>query len=239
MRAVINKPLMGIIPIRLGPLIVEDALDVLVNNGISAFCIDFGGSTITSKYPDLIEFYKLLKDYGLLESSLMYSINASYGRISHKRAIIEAKDIVSFEYGFDVLGRAQTASIPQKVRENISSSLDKKLRIFNKSDYGYYRVIGYDISSVYPSDSNIPLDDLFNVQQRESKSGIPYLDSSLSSVFNMEQQGLEALSLRRVIQDEETEQYVKGKKHLDKKDKQQIFSIHHDIKIKQHDLYTF
>lgn len=225
-------PLMGIVPIKLGPLIVEEIVKVLINNDISAFCVDFGGSTITSKYPDVIDFYKSLLDYGLLESSLIYSINASGGRTAHRKQVVEAKDIISFGYGFDVLGRPQAAPIPSKVRESMVLSVDQKLRLFNKSDYGYYKVIGSDIKKVYPEDSSIRLEDLFNVQVRRPESGAAYLDTSLSSLFNMEQQGLEALHLRQVVHDSKTEKYMSDKEHLDERDRKQIFAIPKEIRSK-------
>jgi hypothetical protein len=48
----------------------------------------------------------------------------------------------------------------------------------------------------------------------------------------MEQQGLEALNLRTILHEDQTAEYIKGKKHLDDRDKQQIFSMPKEIRSK-------
>lgn len=225
-----DHPLMGIIPIKLGNIIVNDIVDFLIDNDITAFCVDFGGCTITSKYPDIVDFYKKLDDYGLIEGSFLYSINTSAGRASHEKPVISAKNILSFGYGFDVLGRSQPPPIPAK--KTISTD-ERRFRIFNKKNYGYYRVIGSDIKEVFPNDSSIPLEILTNIKVKVRKGGETYLDNSIPNLFNIEQQGIEALNLRQIIKEEEAQKYIEQKKYIDRKDKAQILTMQKNIKAKQ------
>lgn len=225
-----NKPLMGILPIKLGSIILEEILQYYLDNKIRAFCIDFDGGSITSKYPDLIDIYKKMDEQDTL-NRFLYCINTSVGRTSHKQQIINAKDIISFGYGFDVLGKSQAPKMPSEAWEKFPTT-ERRLRMFDKETYGYHRIIGSDIKNIYPDDSVIPLDDLINVKAKVTKGGSVYLDPSLSNLFNIEQHGIEALRLREVISDDDSQKYIKDKTNIDIKDKKQIFSIQDDLEQK-------
>jgi len=227
-----EKPLMGIIPIKLGQVIVEEIMKFYINNNVTAFCVDFNASSVSTKYPDIIDIYKTINDYDIDGDGFLYSINASVGRASQKKSVIDAKDILSFGYGFDVLGKFQSPPIPIDAAQKFNTS-DKRLRVFNKEDYGYYKVIGSDIKKIYPKGSGVPLDDLIKIKVKTSPKGNTYLDRSISNHFNMEQQGLEAHRLYKIIKNDEAKKYIDKKLHIDNRDKKKIFTMRYEIDTKQ------
>jgi len=75
----------------------------------------------------------------------------------------------------------------EKMKKAISDQQQNKKRIFIKNDYGYYKTADRrGIESIYPSDTKIKLDRIFDESQ-----------TSWQKLFNMEQQAIEASTIRK------------------------------------------
>lgn len=214
-----NKPIMGIIPMPVPSAFMPTLLNTYIDNGITALCLDFQGSTIGSSLTKIRALVKAIKKQNLLEESFIYSLNLGGGKLPKSKDVVPAKDILSFGYGFDTIGGQHIRRrLPPEVRAKILSSKDiskNSLRLFNKDDYGYYRAIKKEtIKEIYPPDSSIPLGLLEKLMA----------PSNIDKLFNQEQQGLEAINLRTVIKEEnKLLNYLKRKRFVDQKD---IKSIH-------------
>jgi hypothetical protein len=221
-----KKPIMGIV-VNLGFTKLDKLIKLYVDHGINAFCIDFDCHTPMSHKSVIAQCYRILDEDGKNErtkNSLFYAINVNQGRFIHNRTVVNAKDILSFGFGLDALGKRHRAKFPSKeTRERLGikwtplDRKDNKARLFIKTDYGYYKVQNAKDIKNYPPDSLIPLSTFTNTSQRNS-SQVQHCEK----VFNMEQLGLEAFALRQIIQNQAPIEYLEQKTHVDRNDVKQI-----------------
>jgi hypothetical protein len=217
-----KKPIMAIV-VNFGFLKLEKLIKLYVDQDINAFCIDFDCKTPVSHRSAIAECYRILDEYKRTETSFFYATNVNQGRFIHNKAVVNAKDILAFGFGLDAMGRRHRSKFPSKeMREKLGARwkpLDRKenkARLFIKSEYGYYKIQNVGDIDNYPLDSMIP---------RIAFSNTP-LDSPqlkhYEKIFNMEQLGLEASTLRQIIDKENPLEYLGHKNHVDVKDVQQI-----------------
>lgn len=212
------NPIMGMVPI-LTPTYTEKLVDYYLDKGVNAFCVDFDGRTPSSTSDNITAMLKIIKNYdGDLDDIFITSINLSVGRAGKKADVIFAKDILSYGYGIDSFGEKhkKLSFKPKPPKPQSSSIIEEqeinKLRLFNKEDYGYYKLGASALEKIYPKDSIIPLDILKNSFMKSKK------DTELQNIFNIEQQGLEALNIRELIADQEITKYIEGKKFVKEED---------------------
>ena len=151
----------------------------------------------------------------MLGKSLIYGINAKPGRPLKNTNVIPSKDFIAYGYGLDVLGESHIgAKMPkeffEKMKKAISDQQQNKKRIFIKNDYGYYKTADRSgIKSIYPSDTKIKLDRIFDESQ-----------TTWQKLFNMEQQGIEAATIRKRLNSLDSNEtilsYLKKKKQIKK-----------------------
>lgn len=218
-----KKPIMGII-VNFGYAKLEQLIKLYVDQGINAFCIDFDCHTPISHKSAIAQCYRILEDYGRLENSFFYAINVNQGRFVHDKSVINAKDVLSFGFGLDGLGKRHRSKFPSKeMIERLGARwkpLDRsqnRIRLFIKNDYGYYKVQSVNDIKNYPYDSSIPLSAFMN-----SFDATDPHTKHCERIFNMEQLGLEASKLRAIIEKEVPIDYLEKKEHIDPKDIQQI-----------------
>jgi hypothetical protein len=210
-----NKPIMGIIPMAIPSAFMPTLLNTYLDNGITALCLDFQGSTVGSSLTKIRALVKSMKKQKLLEKSFIYSINLGAGKLPKSKEVVPAKDILSFGYGFDTIGGQHIRKrLPPEVRAKILSAknmFENSLRLFNKKNYGYYRATKKEtVKEIYPEDSSIPLEVLEKIKTH------PNIDK----LFNQEQQGFEAVNLRVIIKEEQ-----KLLSYLDKKEYVEVNDI--------------
>jgi len=218
-----HKPIMGVIPIAIPSAFTPLLLKTYLDNGITALCLDFQGSTIGSSATKIRELVKFIKKNKAWEESFIYSLNLGEGRLPKSKEIVAAKDILSFGYGFDAMGGKHIKMrLSPEVRLKILSNkniFENSLRLFNKQNYGYYRATKKEtVEKIYPKDSNIPLSLLETINKQ----------TKIDKLFNQEQQGLETVNLRTVIKEQH-----KLLKYLDKKEYVEKNDIKTLEKIKQ------
>ena len=142
---------------------VERLLKLYANEGINAFCIDFDGCTPMGRKSVLAQCQRSLGDKA--ETSFFYGINVNQGRFIHQKTAIDAKDILVFGFGIDAMGRRhRPPHFPSREQQAKLGSkwkpLDRKenkVRLFIKTEYGYYKVQNANSIKNYPLDSSIPL----------------------------------------------------------------------------------
>lgn len=220
-----NKPIMGIIP-ALTPRFIDRIVDFYLKKDLRFFYFDFNAA-----YPEsvsllikqlLIRFHK----EEILDQCFIHGLNANMGKISQKKDIIPAKDIMAFGYGFNGLGRYMgphffsSGDKSQKQKE-----LEKnRLRLFRKEDYGCHKITKTkDLENIYPEDSSVPIDALVKSLQDE-------IDYKSQRLFNLEQQGMEAHNLRLKIVNQEAIKYVEEKTQVDKVEVKKMELLHKEIK---------
>lgn len=209
-----NKPIMGIIP-KLTPRMINRLLDYYIKNELRFFYFDFNGS-----YPEssslLIETLLVrLSHEQILDECFIYGLNANIGKLSQKKEAIFTKDIMAFAYGFSCLGKYMGPKVVQ-----IKDLTENRLRIFNKEDYGCYRVTSTDkLEKLYPNDSSIPIELLSNSLEYK-------IDYRSQKLFNMEQAGIESFNLRKIIEEQKARTYIDTKNYVDKDEIKKIEQLH-------------
>ena len=203
-----NKPIMGVIPMPMPSAFLPQLLNTYLDDGITALCLDFQGSTVTSSKTKIRELVKLITRKNSLDKFFTYSLNLGEGKLPKDKEVVAARDILSFGYGFDAMGGKHIKPrLPKEIWARIMSSkniTENSLRLFNKQNYGYYRATKKEtVEKIYPKDSNVPLTLLEAVKK----------NMNIDKVFNQEQQGLETVNLRTVIKEQH-----KLLKYLDKKE---------------------
>ncbi len=214
-----HKPIMGIVP----PVqfYVKEIVEFYANRGIDAFVFDFDGKTPLSMHQTIRSFMRSLREQDLLENSFIHSINTNQGRFNKEVNVVGAKDILSFGLGFDSMGeRHKPLKGPKEFFEKLKNREDNKLRLFNKEDYGYYRLGIGELEEIYPIDSIIKKESFVNV-----KSDLKNLQKN----FNIEQIGLETVRLRDIITNQEPKEYLSHKTQVKREDFKKIMKMKKEI----------
>ncbi len=186
-----KKPIMGILPSGLPrDYITDEIIPFYLNEGINSFYLDFEGKTI--QHLQIRPILRKLSSEKILENTFLYSLNTNIGRIKKDANAITAKDFLNFGYGFDSVGE-QHARIkrPKEFYTNLKNIKHDKVRLFNRSDYGYYRLDKkQEINAIYPTDACFTLDNLLKNKSKNQK------------VFNMAEQYKETLKLKEVTNED-------------------------------------
>jgi len=224
-----HKPIMGIVP----PVqfYIKEIVELYAKKGIDAFVFDFDGKTPLSMHQTIRSFMRSLKEEDLLENSFIHSINTNHGRFNKEVNVVGAKDILSFGLGFDSMGeRHKQLKRPKEFFEKLKNREDNKLRLFNKEDYGYYKLGIGELDKIYPRDSIIEKELFVN-----EKSDLRKLQKN----FNMEQIGLETIRLRDIINNQESKEYLSHKTQVKKEDFKRIMNMKKEISRKNSRQLTF
>ena len=224
-----HKPIMGIVPPAL--LFIPDIVDFYAKKEIDGFVFDFDGKTPLSMRQTIRSFMRSLKEHDLLENSFIHSINANQGRFNKDANVVGAKDILAFGLGFDSMGeKHKPLKGPKEFFEKLQNRDENKLRLFNKEDYGYYKLSPNEIQEIYPDDSIIKMGSFAN-----ENLDVRILQKS----FNLEQIGLESIRLREIIDDQRALEYLSNKPCVKKEDYKKIAKMKKEVARKQTLLSAF
>lgn len=205
-----NKPLMGALPV-LPPALMTQLLDIYLDRGIRAFVVDFQGRTPSaSEERNLRPVMKRLKDEGLEEDVILYALNANTGRSSGDlgEGVSPAKDILSFGFGFDVLGRKHLGMYgPKELFEKLAAQDQPEVRLFSKDQYTYRKTTPDGIPGIYPDDATLAMSRFADLATTSRKNDATH-------VVDMEQKAFEARELRTVINEQRVPDYLGGKEGL-------------------------
>ena len=161
-------------------------------------CVDFNGGNPISQYTfvsDIIRnTQKFEQEFG--EPCVRYAINLKYGKATKKEQIVPAKDIVIFSMGFNLFG----SNHRQVVLEDVGG-YELRTKILNRADYGYY--------SLEVAENAIKESGNFKVKLSDLKA-----DPQLSKLFNAERQGLEAIEISTMINEDRLYSYLQSKPRI-------------------------
>ncbi|MGD6853135.1 MAG: hypothetical protein ACQCN6_13835 [Candidatus Bathyarchaeia archaeon] len=213
LRVINEKPIMGVIP-TLSYTNTRQLMEFYIDYGINAFYVDFAARNMITARRDCMNVLKVLKRHEMIENSFLYAYNLNSGRLTKTTDAVAAKDIIAFGFGFSAFGRKHKRP---KVDANVwrqINTMPNKVRIFNKKDYGYYRVINSNkISDFYPPDS------CFTAEQFGHFLSLSTTEiRRCEALFNTEQLGMEAFRLRQIIKDDVPIDYLSHKAHVRKED---------------------
>jgi len=207
-----DKPIMGLIP-RLAYGFIADLIEFYIDKDINAFYVDLEARNPITFQSNLLPVFRTLKQHDMAEENFMYAHNVDAGRIGKSSDVVNAKDILSFGFGFDAIGRRHKRKpLPEKARQKIDTRINK-LRLFNKDDYGYHRLSNpRRIRDMYPLDSSIPID----ILSRGVLGNMRWL-KRYEKLFNNEQMGLEAFRVRQIVKTDIPTEYLATKEHVKEK----------------------
>jgi hypothetical protein len=219
-----EKPIMWVIP-KLSYSNTRRLMDFYINRGLNAFYVDFAARNMITAKRDCMNVFKVLKRREMIETSFLYAYNVNSGRLTKRVNAVPARDILSFGFGFDALGRKhKRPKIDSGVWKQINT-LPAKLRLFNKRDYGYYRVINSErIVDFYPSDSCFTMDQF----GRFLRLSITEL-RRCEGLFNTEQLGMEAYRLRQIIRNDKPIEYLSKKAYVKEEDIKAIKNFKNNV----------
>ncbi len=228
-----NKPVIGFLPF-VTRIDLPKLVDFYVKRGVFSFIVDFQRNNPIDIYTHVELVHNLIRnikrEYN--EEVYLHAFNIPFTRIKHRIDATPAKDITTFLLGFDSFGtnhlpQRLPLDVVQKIRESTGRryvpwnqmrdpfSIDvlnqpETFRIFNRSDYGYYRSDLPNIQTLISSEdsASIKLDQVYNEEMNEEKI------RSIRKAFNVERQALEAVELQKVISENSTLEYLQDKKYL-------------------------
>jgi hypothetical protein len=204
-----RKPIMGVIP-KLSYTNTEKLVNFYIDKGLNAFYVDFAARNSITAQRDFLHVFSVLQEHDLIEKSFVYAFNVDAGRLSKNATVVNARDILSYGFGFDAMGRKHRRVKASSETWRKINSLPNRVRLFNRYDYGYHKILDVDrIKEVYPSGSCISLEKLLsnfytNVQELRR----------CENVLNSEQLGLEANNLKYVIKNDKPTKYLADKTYL-------------------------
>ncbi len=194
-----HKDILGTIPINIGSSNIEKLLSFYYGEGINHFYIDFGGASFNRLIsgPLMYSILSKIKMLGLeYQKTFFYSINGSPGRFQKGAKVIGSKDILTGGAGMDVVGRmhmrAGGGEKPKVTDPRVKEKMKlNKIRLFNKGDYGYYKLETKSIPFKLPEDNIINKEFLVD----------PNKGKKFGDVFNMHQLSIENENLRNYIKE--------------------------------------
>jgi hypothetical protein len=209
LKVINEKPIMGIIP-KLSYNNTKLLVEFYLKQGLNALYVDFAARNMITAKRDCLMVLKTLREQSKVESTFLYAYNVNSGRLTKTVDAVPAKDILSFGFGFDAMGRKHKRPKVKAEVWNQINTLPAKVRLFNKTDYGYYRIINSErITDVYPSDSCFT---------REKFGGILKMSITelrrCEGLFNTEQLGMEAFRLRQIIKNDKPMEYLSKKTYV-------------------------
>lgn len=199
-----KKPVMGAIPLRIPFISIDPLVKLYHKNDVTAYCLDFAGSTPSTVHFNLEQVLFALARLGVLQESYLHAINVNPGRPKANTVVSPCRSIVSFGYDVDSYGDLH------RVRVKVVEGRPFKptpVRLFARRDYGDHVVQdGSDLKAVRPEKSGLD----FKAASQ---------DKVLARLFNSEQHSIEAKSLPSLFKQvgaKTLESYLAAKKHIEK-----------------------
>lgn len=136
-----HKSIMGVIPQRMPRQFLEPIIKNYYDKDVNSFILDFDGRSIETNTSWVRKLMRLLKEYGLIEDSVLYSVNSNEGKFMKNASEILAKDFVSTGFGVDLLGLNH---IPPRMNSEAWAKIkaqrrENTFRLFNRRSYGYLK----------------------------------------------------------------------------------------------------
>lgn len=204
-----RKPIMGVIP-KLSWTNTEKLVNFYIDKGLNAFYVDFAARNSITAQRDFLHVFSVLQEHDMIEKSFVYAFNVDAGRLSKNATVVHARDILSYGFGFDAMGRKHRRVKARSEVWRKINTLPNRVRLFNRYDYGYHRILEVEkIKEIYPHGSCISLEKLLT----NFKSNVHEL-RRCENLLNSEQLGLEANNLKGVIKNDKPTDYLAHKTYV-------------------------
>lgn len=193
-----HKSIIGMIPLRMPRLFLEQIIKNYHNNDITSFVFDFDGRSVDTNSSWIRNAMRLLNSYDLFDKSLLYSVNANEGKFMKNSVEIPAKDFIGGGFGIDILGlnHIQPRMSSDAWDRIKAQRKENTYRIFNRDTYGYTKK------------SEGELLRLFDTSDKNKLT--PYRKK-----YNVSEQHKETLTLQTKLKEEPTiESYIKSKSQI-------------------------
>ncbi len=210
-----NKDILGILPLILAPSKIRSLIKFYIERKIYHFYFDFNARMYQGIDSHFTNFQIELEEHGQeFEKTFIYSINGSAGKFTKDEQIMGAKDILTSGVGIDSVGKLHVGGggknekiIDPRVKMKM---LQNRVRLFNKTDYGYYKLSGKMPFKV--DKTSISADKLINVKSDK--------DLIYSKLFNAEQLSKESRKLQEYIaeKNQPLEKISSNKSKVDQRD---------------------
>ncbi|MBR9679088.1 MAG: hypothetical protein GON13_02365 [Nanoarchaeota archaeon] len=216
-----HKDILGWLPTNWSTRNIAELIDYYYSKGINHFYLDLGTATFKSLIgsPLMTGIVMELNEIGLeYQKTFLYSINSSPGRFTANTGVIGSKDILMGGAGIDTIGRNHLAFGSNRQGKPDPRIFEKlkfnKIRLFNKSDYGYYRLNSKKLPFKLPDDSILDEKILTDINKGKA----------FSQIFNMQQLVIENQNIQTYIK-ENNEPLKIIEKEKNKAEKEDIKAI--------------
>ena len=208
-----NKPILGVIPGAMPSTLIGFLVEFYYKQDITSFAFDFQGKVYTNYGSQIREMMTKILELDISNESFLYSCNTQRGTVTRGSTIIQGKDIVVYNYGFDVMGDSHVQrSYPPDVAKDMNdrSKNEMNIRLFNSDDYGHYKFSDLDaIKSMYPYDET----------RIDLNSFNPFINKKRAAdsqkLFNSERIGLELMKYKSMLNhSESTYEYINTKEQV-------------------------
>ncbi|MEE9115531.1 MAG: hypothetical protein V3U09_01380 [Thermoplasmata archaeon] len=215
-----KKPLMGVIPMKIPFIRIEDLVRFYCGRGIRAFCLDFAGSKPDTARQSVEQVSFSLAKENVLNESFVHAINVSPGRPRVATPVSPCHSILAYGYGADSFGdlhrtrmRIETPPIPHR---------PTPVRLFSRDDYGDHQINAEsDLKRMEPDKTGISLRKCVRNKQ-------------LTKLFNAEQHSIEASVLPTFIDAGRDQpgltQYLSGKAYVKKTQLKRMRGLRSNLK---------
>jgi hypothetical protein len=144
----IRKPIMGVIP-KLSWTNTEKLVNLYVDKGLNAFYVDVAARNSITAQRDFLHVFSVLQEHDMIENSFVYAFNVDAGRLSKNATVVNARDILSYGFGFDAMGRKHRRVKASSETWRKINTLPNRVRFFNRYDYGYHRILDVEKSKKF------------------------------------------------------------------------------------------
>jgi len=178
-----KKPVMGIVPLKLPFIHMEDLVSLYCKRDVRAFCLDFAASTPDTARQSLEQVLFSLAKEEALKESFIHAINVSPGRPRTTKTVSACQSILSYGYGVDSFGDLH------RTRMIIKGPPSRPVppRLFSRRDYGDHMVsTRQSFRDIAPEKSGMSV---------QSCVG----NKDLTRLFNSEQHSLETRILPQLM----------------------------------------
>lgn len=196
-----NKTIVGNIPTKIPRKYLKNLLDFYHDRDITSFVLDFDGTSASTNRSWIRRLYRILLGYGIMDESLIYSINMYKCRFSSHQESTLARDFIVGGYGIDAIGNDHTRLPPEVIEglgDDEGEQEKRRHKIFDRDRWGYLRYDSEDLMEEFRFEFD-------NITDQRKK-------------YNTKEQYKETLKLQEEIQKQSTiESYVENKDEVTEK----------------------
>ncbi len=202
-----RKPIMGVIPLKVPFIRIQELVKFYTDRGIHALCVDFSASKPDTAVQSIEQILFSLAAEGAIDTTYLHAINVNPGRPKTATPVSNCHSILSYGYGMDSFGDLHRTRMKIQNPPGLPPVLRKPPpRLFSRGDYGDHAVrAASDLQAIQPPATGISLANCLN-------------SKGLAKIFNAEQHSMEATLIGSMLlgKDEPRHEDEKAKEEASK-----------------------